>query len=146
MEGSSWAIVAVAFVTGVFGLMQTLLNRRALSRIEQSGERIEERTTKIDDKADTVAEQVRTSGGRTVAQMTEDNSQELAQLRGDLMELAIQFAKHTGDHHTHNLILRQRQEQRDRKQLGHDMREVSRPPLAREPKHYWDDGSEFDEE
>lgn len=139
MDGGSLALVIVAVIGGMTTLAQTLLTTRRLGRIEKSGERVEARTTEIDDKAGKVHEQVRTSNGRTLVQLTEDNTNELAQLRGDVMELAIQFARHTGDHHTHELVQRKRQAQRDRQQLGRDVREVSRPPLAREPEHFWDD-------
>ena len=121
--------VAVAFINGV-------LNRRSLGRLESS-------TTRIETKAHSVENQVRTSNGRTLAQLTEDNTADLDQLRGDMMELAIQFARHTGDHHTHDLIQRQRQKQRDRQELGRDARQLREPPLYRDPVHYWDEDEDY---
>lgn len=131
MDGAALAVVIAAFVAGAFGLAQTIITSRKLGRIEKSGERIEQRTTDIDDKADAVHDQVRTSNGRTLAQVTEDNTHELAQLRGDMMELAIQFARHTSDPHTHELVRRYRQNQRDRMQLGRDTREMTDPENRR---------------
>lgn len=126
MDGAALAVVIAAFVAGGFGLAQTIITQRKLGRIERSGERIEQRTDEIDNRTSAVHEQVRASNGRTLVQIVEDNTEELAQLRGDMMELAIQFARHTGDHHTHDLVRRQRQAQRDRQQLGQDYRELRR--------------------
>lgn len=105
------ALVVAAAVTGAVQLVATLLTRQKLSRIET--------------KADQTHEQVRTSNGRTLAQVAEDTVEDVDQLRGDVMELAIQFARHMGDEHSHAMVQRHRQARRDREETARTVREMA---------------------
>lgn len=141
MDSGVW-LFAGAVATAAASVLVAVLNRRSLGRIETSVADTHTSVNEAADSAKEAVEQVRTSNGRTLAQVVEDNTGEIAQLRGDMMELAIQLAKHTSDHHTHDLVRRQRQAQRDRQQLGQDARDLRSPPLHRDPVHYWDEDDE----
>lgn len=125
MDGAAWAVVIAALIAGAFGLAQTIITSRKLGRIEASGERVEARTTEIDTKADAVHDQVRASNGRTLAQVAEDNSKDIDEMRGDLMELAIIMAHHIGDDHAHEMVRKMRQARRDRTDTARALRELA---------------------
>lgn len=137
---AGWALVAVAVVTGLFQVTTTLLNRQKLSKIKEQGDRIEVKT-------DDTHEQVRASNGRTMAQVAEDTSHDVDEMRGDIMELAIQFARHMGDDHTHDTVHRLRQQRRDREATARTVREMAESdPRAdrRRTRRREDEGDQFE--
>lgn len=125
MDSASWALVLVALISGTFGLLQIILSQRKLGRIEKSGERLE-------GKADEVHKEVRTSNGRTMGQITEDNAKDIDEMRGDLMELAIIMAHHMGDDHAHEMVRKMRQARRDRTDTAQALRELAEEMEQRE--------------
>lgn len=125
MTGEAIGLVIAAIVTTGGAVLIAIINRRTLGRIEDKQDAMHAHSREV-------ADQVRTRNGRTLAQTVEDQSDELAQLRGDTMELAIQFARHTSDPHTHDIVRRYRQSQRDRMELGKNARELEEHQRARE--------------
>ncbi|MEY2475094.1 MAG: hypothetical protein QOG87_409 [Actinomycetota bacterium] len=111
------ALVGAAAVAAAAQITQTLLTRKKLTRIEAKTDRIEDRTTDTSD-------QVRTRNGRTLAQTVEDQTDDIDEMRGDVMELAIQFARHMGDDHSHSMVNRMRQGRRDREETARTIREI----------------------
>lgn len=122
---AGWALVIAAVVTGAVQVANTLLTRGKLSRIEAKTDRVEDKADRIEQRADATHEQVRTSNGRTLAQVAEDTVADVDEMRGDIMELAIQFARHTGDRHTHDTVMRMRQDRRDREETARTVRELA---------------------
>lgn len=118
------ALVAAAVVTGSVQLGNTLLTRQKLSRIEEKADRNAAKADRIETKVDDTHDQVRSSNGRTLAQVAEDTAHEVDEVRGDVMELAIQFARHMNDDHTHATVLRMRQMRRDREETARTIREM----------------------
>jgi hypothetical protein len=119
------ALVVAAGVTGAIQLGNTFLTRQKLARIEAKTDRVETKTDRIETRAEQTHAQVRTSNGRSLAQVAEDTVADIDELRGDVMELAIQFARHTGDSHTHEITRRMRQDRRDREETARTVRELA---------------------
>lgn len=119
----------VLIVLGMFTLTATLgsawiTTARVNRKVETRTDEVKADVAALDRSTQQVHEQVRTSNGRTLAQIAEDTVEDMDELRGDVMELAIQFARHIGDEHTHEMVRRHRQERRDREETVRTLREM----------------------
>lgn len=143
-EPSGWTLVVIAFIAAVppslVAVLTYLGSRRQVARVETKvDDRADEAKSDIaalEAKTDVVHNQVRTTNGRTLAQVAEDTVTDVDELRGDVMELAIQFARHMGDEHTHETVRRMRQERRDRQETAATLREMAEDdPRAERRRH-----------
>lgn len=127
-DGATWALIVVALITAAPPTLAALLNHRKIGRVEtkvdERGDEVKVDLRALERKSDAVHDQVRTSNGRTLAQVAEDTVEDVDELRGDVMELAIQFAKHMNDDHTHAMVQRMRQARRDRTETARTIREI----------------------
>lgn len=112
-----WTLIIVALIAAVPSTIVAFANFQKLSGIRDD-------VSAVQDSANEVTEQVRMPNGRTLGQTVEDQANDIDELRGDVMELAIQFARHMGDQHTHDMVRKMRQQRRDRTEMGRELRQL----------------------